>query len=968
MHKSLLFSCIILYTLAKSFFAFPPTLFTSSMSFVSSASSSKYAPISDYDKSIRIRLDRVKKAVHDASFEALKYAQLEAPKAPRSAADATPFAESHLWESFAPKRDIGGEENEVKRKADASMELGLILFGDSVPVMEEEIASRLTKVETDLADIISSMKNLKSHVHDFPDGITQEMVELDLVELRHKVEFLKMASDVRLLIDQAAAASLGIYGQSGDAANLGMDHLERTSGSQLVQTAQLLEQAHQSLQRIQLCFFSHPTDDATENNIFSPPNHELCFHILESLTAPIRRRRLDLLTKVNHILDTCIGIRSQSLSVQESHGLLAHAWDALFILSKGSRKVEDVLYTLATNIGTRIIQPLLASCSKESTNMLLGPNEPSLLLLKNTSWKVSENSVKMDENTMLGSHYGGHKSVSSIQITGPTCVLEWSVSSSSSLDLACSHAHRSKAILHSFASMLHLLSSIFKFIHDKILCQNNALSTQIGQYLFSGTQRKDHGRQQQVSSLNALLDEIISHMDPAGFVMIQIFQSLKNIIWDFCIPDTLDSSVLSILPSLAESLRKCTTDFELALVEQAFTKETDILSDYAIHFEEYIAEKRRALLLSQCRTMLLKTDYHNTVYVGTDVPAKKRQSRKAYALQLTTGKFDCEDDGMVVFILQKAAISQVAEKLLQMVRDTMNSAVDPLIRNTPILSSRLHASLYRTARELLDLFRIVIPASHGKEISSIPRTTAIFYNDCVYLAHHCLTLGLEYKDPSTESSSSSSNLRNTCTFVDLVPLFRELGDRYLVDMIQSHKDQLMELVGSRLTHFCPALGSTDSVIEWNDAETAQSAGLHHLRNLSHVWKGFLSHDVYSRAMGYLVDAILGLFLDKIFQAKDISEEACDFTSQLLDTMTQGVVDFFMEVTLEEAKKDASIYCRNWDRMNAVETFLKRTLVDITMGLSEGLFSSLTCPELSSLVVAVFQDSEKRRSLLKLLHD
>jgi len=113
--------------------------------------------------------------------------------------------------------------------------------------------------------------------------------------------------------------------------------------------------------------------------------------------------------------------------------------------------------------------------------------------------------------------------------------------------------------------------------------------------------------------------------------------------------------------------------------------------------------------------------------------------------------------------------------------------------------------------------------------------------------HHCLTLGLDYKDrwfqsdPKVHESSpeTTSNLRSTCTFVDLVPHFREMRDRVMVDMIHNHKENLTELVGSRLTHFSAALGTNECVMEWNDAETAQSAGLFHIRHLSHVWKGFL---------------------------------------------------------------------------------------------------------------------------------
>ena len=49
--------------------------------------------------------------------------------------------------------------------------------------------------------------------------------------------------------------------------------------------------------------------------------------------------------------------------------------------------------------------------------------------------------------------------------------------------------------------------------------------------------------------------------------------------------------------------------------------------------------------------------------------------------------------------------------------------------------------LYRTSRELLDLFRAIVPTLHATEVASIPRTAAVLHNDCVYLAHESMLLG-----------------------------------------------------------------------------------------------------------------------------------------------------------------------------------------------------------------------------------
>ena len=49
--------------------------------------------------------------------------------------------------------------------------------------------------------------------------------------------------------------------------------------------------------------------------------------------------------------------------------------------------------------------------------------------------------------------------------------------------------------------------------------------------------------------------------------------------------------------------------------------------------------------------------------------------------------------------------------------------------------------LYRAAREIMDLFRAIIPTRHASEIASIPRMAAVLHNDCVYFAHEAALLG-----------------------------------------------------------------------------------------------------------------------------------------------------------------------------------------------------------------------------------
>jgi len=355
----------------------------------------------------------------------------------------------------------------------------------------------------------------------------------------------------------------------------------------------------------------------------------------------------------------------------------------------------------------------------------------------------------------------------------------------------------------------------------------------------------------------------------------------------------------------------------------------------------------------------LDGDYHNSVQVGVNVYEQKKTDKPEFLDSL-----GIEQNNMSMFLLEASGISKVAMDLMGLCRQTMDLAVDEIVSSQTLIPP----TLYRTSRELLDLYRATIPAVHGSEIASIPRTAAIFHNDCVFFANKLLTFGLEYRDrfPS-DSEGNESPMTRMCTFLDLVPMFRELAERTMNDMIRHQKRQISEILDPRLEYLRDALGSNEGVVEWTDAETALTAGLYHLRHLSQAWKAMLSHDVYCITMGSIADSLFKIFLDKVLGTKDVSVPACHFVNALFQNGLRGVAEVFGSPSDPmEGSKVAENFCALYPKFAAVGSFMDMGLADINMALSEGVFQSVTGAELSKLVVAVFQDSEGRRKLLRLL--
>ena len=62
----------------------------------------------------------------------------------------------------------------------------------------------------------------------------------------------------------------------------------------------------------------------------------------------------------------------------------------------------------------------------------------------------------------------------------------------------------------------------------------------------------------------------------------------------------------------------------------------------------------------------------------------------------------------------------------------------------------------------------------------LPQLAALHYNNCMYLAHHCITLGHQFQSSLPGQLNSSAT-----TFVDLVPVLRKSGTDCFLQQIVS---------------------------------------------------------------------------------------------------------------------------------------------------------------------------------------
>ncbi|KAL7465659.1 hypothetical protein ACHAXS_005977 [Conticribra weissflogii] len=570
-----------------------------------------------------------------------------------------------------------------------------------------------------------------------------------------------------------------------------------------------------------------------------------------------------------------------------------------------------------------------------------------------------------------------HDKVSSSEIDS----VEVNISTSSSISVSQHINKETMSMVPSlsigtFLSMLNFLSNIFNFIYHHVLLRRSDLATVVGKHLYGTLPVKTS-----MSAGSAVIGGVLVGTAAQGIEEgeeRQLTTELLKRMKELCVPADSSPHVWKMLPDIKSVLIKETEAFECHMVEMGFMEgKNSSDSDFehrpwqdapkklssplglnilvneealspihtnattpsaatptpttfnaknknsSIHlplsemahslFQSYV-EKQRSSILNTGRSILLSTDYHNSVQVGTPVPDPA---------ELGTLE-SLDEDPLLAFVLHQCSISTTAQQILQLCRSTLDKATNNEVAD---ILDELPPMLYRASREILDLFRAVIPTLYASEVASIPRMAAILHNDCVYLAHevsllgkmYCLpeifvasiifiavtfllpflhhSKGVEYKDKLRslispkgkdriqeqeigKQSSKTQLLSEICTFVDMVPAFRDLGTKTMGSMIELQKSQLYELVKCRLENFVTALSSNESVTEWDDAETALRAALYHLRHLSQSWSQVLSRALYHLSMGNLVDTVFTMFLDPVLKASDITDPTSRFVHSL----------------------------------------------------------------------------------------
>lgn len=449
----------------------------------------------------------------------------------------------------------------------------------------------------------------------------------------------------------------------------------------------------------------------------------------------------------------------------------------------------------------------------------------------------------------------------------------------------------------------------------------------------------------------------------------KVSEILGDLIWeemsDCIIRECLVHSIPTNSSQLAEysAVIKQTEEFESSLKKMGYlTGDSTDLLKYARNVNCHFASKKCQDVIVAARK-LMTSEMHNTVKIIPEyklsipkLPNLAGGEKEKKEMVKKSGYHDqqnLENEKQLsrhTLCLPVCRISESVQQLMDLAIHTLSEAVGS--------SPQCAVQLFYTVRNIFHLFYDVVPTYHKENFLKLPHLAAIQHNNCMFIAHHLLTLGHQFK-PHLPLKDG------VAYFVDLVPGFRRLGARCFVAQMNVQKAEMLERLSTARN-----FSNLDDEDNFSVASKAIRQVIHQLRRLGKVWQDVLPVNIYCKAMGTLLNTAICELINKIMMLEDISNEDGDRLRTLCQTIIEEGPLVFTPLPDENKNKkyqeEVPVYVKKWMTLKELSIVLNASLQEIVDRWAEGkgpLAVEFSCNEMKSLIRALFKNTARRAAAL-----
>ncbi|CAG5870648.1 unnamed protein product [Menidia menidia] len=448
------------------------------------------------------------------------------------------------------------------------------------------------------------------------------------------------------------------------------------------------------------------------------------------------------------------------------------------------------------------------------------------------------------------------------------------------------------------------------------------------------------------SKLLLVLRTLHSHLLDVSIEDKKLSAMLGELIWEELCQCIIHECLVYSIPTNSSQLEKYsavikeTQEFEKVLKQMDYLQgdSTDLLK-YARDVNCHFASKKCKDVIVAARK-LMTSKMHNTVKITPD--SKLRLPK----LSAPSSEAKIKQEAAMVDLTMENA-KQLSAWSLRL----------PACRISESVQQLMELALHTLCEAL---FYDVVPTYHKENLLKFPHLAAIQHNNCMYLAHHLLTLGHHFRAHLPQPLSEG-----VATFVDMVPGFRKLGSQCFLAQLNVQRAELLERL-STAHNFCN-LDDDDNYIA---ASKAVRQVIHQLKQLGTVWQDVLPVGIYCKAMGTLLNTAITEVMSKIMALEDISSEDGEHLHTLCQTIIEEGPLVFIPLAEENKNRkyqeEVPLYVKKWSTFKELVIVLRANLQEIVDRWADSkgpLAVEFTSLEVKSLIRALFQNTERRAAAL-----
>jgi centromere/kinetochore protein ZW10 len=279
-------------------------------------------------------------------------------------------------------------------------------------------------------------------------------------------------------------------------------------------------------------------------------------------------------------------------------------------------------------------------------------------------------------------------------------------------------------------------------------------------------------------------------------------------------------------------------------------------------------------------------------------------------------------------------------------------------------SARVAKEFCFAARDVLLLYKAIVPVQLEKHLDSISQVAAIVHNDFYHLSQEILGLAFQYR------ADFPIDLQKQVVFVDLAPIFSQMADVVLRRQIQLAIDTISEAIDG-----ADGFQNTHQPQHYESAKFSIEQVVFILEKIRIMWESILPKSTYRKSMCHVLGSVFSRITRDMLLIDDMAAEETLQLQGLIHLALENLSSLFLSLVENDDGSSKFLDHDTWIQLDVTVPSLKKfrklaelldmSLKSITAAWESGDLVScgFTSSEVQNFIKAIFADSPLRKECL-----